>query len=331
MDLSNQESISKNAAIAELLQASGLLGDSLTVLDKSKNVNSGEEVEIVNASESQILEIEEKDLKQQEVTTRENSGSFSVSTLSIGEVNLGNLCRKENKIFPIIFTYKNFLEEAVEMLNRSDTPETRALLSQAGIQISDEIGDSEEEEVLGVKMDDTDFEEEVINYIWCFLFKFSFLFQHHIKNINFKGNKKQSATDIGEQLDQNVDIYSQSSTSESDTIGSTSGVMAVSASLTNNRPKTMDIFSTALASADINLDNFMEEEDGKWFCNCTKIIIIFRLIFLKFNFTGKEPEQSFNETPGSPKSEETIIAPPSDANEQSFDLGEVTTESNENP
>ena len=65
--------------------------------------------------------------------------------------------------------------------------------------------------------------------------------------------------------------------------------------------------------------------------NCTKIIIIFRLIFLKFNFTGKEPEQSFNETPGSPKSEETIIAPPSDANEQSFDLGEVTTESNENP
>ena len=163
LDLSNQESISKNAAIAELLQASGLLGDSLTVLDKSKNVNSGEEVEIVNASESQILEIEEKDLKQQEVTTRENSGSFSVSTLSIGEVNFGNLCRKENKIFPIIFTYKNFIEEAVEMLNRSDTPETRALLSQAGIQISDEIGDSEEEEVLGVKMDDTDFEEEVIN------------------------------------------------------------------------------------------------------------------------------------------------------------------------
>lgn len=49
----------------------------------------------------------------------------------------------------------------MEMLNRSDTPETRALLSQAGIQISDEIGDSEEEEVMEVKADDTDFEEEV--------------------------------------------------------------------------------------------------------------------------------------------------------------------------
>jgi len=38
------------------------------------------------------------------------------------------------------------LEEAVEMLNRSDTPETRALLSKAGIQISDEVADSEDDD-----------------------------------------------------------------------------------------------------------------------------------------------------------------------------------------
>lgn len=56
-----------------------------------------------------------------------------------------------------------FLEEAVEMLNRSDTPETRAILSQAGIQISDEIGDSEEDEVLEVdKSEEKETAEPVI-------------------------------------------------------------------------------------------------------------------------------------------------------------------------
>lgn len=55
-----------------------------------------------------------------------------------------------------------FSEEAVEMLNRSDTPETRALLSQAGIQISDEIGDSEEDEVLEIdKSENKDVIEQV--------------------------------------------------------------------------------------------------------------------------------------------------------------------------
>lgn len=44
------------------------------------------------------------------------------------------------------------------MLNRSDTPETRALLSQAGIQISDEIGDSEEEEEV-LEMDKSEIKE----------------------------------------------------------------------------------------------------------------------------------------------------------------------------
>lgn len=47
------------------------------------------------------------------------------------------------------------------MLNRSDTPETRALLSQAGIQISDEIGDSEEEEILEEKSENKDVQEQV--------------------------------------------------------------------------------------------------------------------------------------------------------------------------
>jgi len=32
----------------------------------------------------------------------------------------------------------------------------------------------------------------------------------------------------------------------------------------STRPRSLDIFSTALASANINLDSFMEEEDGRF-------------------------------------------------------------------
>ncbi|KAK6623292.1 hypothetical protein RUM43_009144 [Polyplax serrata] len=252
LDLSNQESMTKNAAIAELLQASGLLGDSATVVDKSKRLTSGDDVEIVSGPESQVLDVEEKELKtDEEVAVKDTGGTTtSAPTLSI--------------------------EEAVEMLNRSDTPETRALLSQAGIQISDEIGDSEEEEVMEVKADDTDFEEEMLK-------------------------KDSTAEGSSLQVDQTVDSFSQSSTSESDTVvATTSGSVTPATTLTSTRPKSMDIFSTALASANINLDNFMEEED--------------------------EPEQGLTETTGSPKSEETSAAPASEATEQSSDLGEVTSE-----
>lgn len=74
------------------------------------------------------------------------------------------------------------LEEAVEMLNRSDTPETRALLSQAGIQISDEIGDSEEEEVLEVKTEDTDLEDVSSLYIYVIFRVFEYPFILSIGN-----------------------------------------------------------------------------------------------------------------------------------------------------
>lgn len=130
--------MSKNAALAELLQASGLLGDTATVTEKPKRISTGDNVEILTGPEPQIVEVEEKEIKSEEVTTKDDSnGNTGVPTLSI--------------------------EEAVEMLNRSDTPETRALLSQAGIQISDEIGDSEEEEVLEV--DKSEEKEVVVQHV----------------------------------------------------------------------------------------------------------------------------------------------------------------------
>lgn len=60
-----------------------------------------------------------------------------------------------------------FSEEAVEMLNRSDTPETRALLSQAGIQISDEIADSEEEEQVIEKSPTSDLQVSTMPITVC--------------------------------------------------------------------------------------------------------------------------------------------------------------------
>lgn len=57
--------MSKNAAIAELLQASGLLGDAGTVTEKSKRLASGDNVEVVSGGESQVLEVEEKELKSE--------------------------------------------------------------------------------------------------------------------------------------------------------------------------------------------------------------------------------------------------------------------------
>lgn len=78
--------MTKNAAIAELLQASGLLGDSATVVDKSKRLTSGDDVEIVSGPESQVLDVEEKELKtDEEVAVKDTGGTTtSAPTLSIG-------------------------------------------------------------------------------------------------------------------------------------------------------------------------------------------------------------------------------------------------------
>ncbi|PSN42864.1 hypothetical protein C0J52_16190 [Blattella germanica] len=91
------------------------------------------------------------------------------------------------------------LEEAVELLGHSDTAETRALLSQAGIQVTEAIPSSNQENI--------------------------------------------STTSL------------QSSNSTREVSSSTVRIVPTSAS------GTMDIFSTALASADINLDSFQYIEE----------------------------------------------------------------------
>lgn len=86
LDLSNQESMSKNAAIAELLQASGLLGDAGAVAEKTKRISSSDSVEIVPGSDAQILELAEKEVKSEgELSIKEEAnGTPGVPTLSIG-------------------------------------------------------------------------------------------------------------------------------------------------------------------------------------------------------------------------------------------------------
>lgn len=72
--------------------------------------------------------------------------------------------------------------------------------------------------------------------------------------------KKEEVVDMVGQLDPSTGVYSQP-ISETNIVVTTSSVIATP-TLVASRPRTMDIFSTALASANINLDNFMEEEDG---------------------------------------------------------------------
>lgn len=87
LDLSNQESMSKNAAIAELLQASGLLGDSPITDKVPKRVTNTDNVEIVSGPDSQIVDAEEKDVKsEEEISTKDDSnGPAAVPTLSLGK------------------------------------------------------------------------------------------------------------------------------------------------------------------------------------------------------------------------------------------------------
>lgn len=85
LDLSNQESMSKNAAIAELLQASGLLGETTAIPEKSKRISSSENVEIVSNQETQIIEVEEKEVESEKVIAKDDSnGNTGPPTLSIG-------------------------------------------------------------------------------------------------------------------------------------------------------------------------------------------------------------------------------------------------------
>lgn len=121
------------------------------------------------------------------------------------------------------------------MLNRSDTPETRALLSQAGIQISDEIADSEEEEQL---IDKSPQPEQTVK---------------NDQSQELTGNDLTAVT---------VSVASVTSDAPITSSAASPSLPTVVHALSTRR--SMDIYSTALASANINLDSFMEEEDGKF-------------------------------------------------------------------
>lgn len=91
---------------------------------------------------------------------------------------------------------------------------------------------------------------------------------------------------MAEQVETNSEAYSQSSPSERETaVNAPSNVIAVTHSLTHVKPRAMDIFSTALASANINLDNFMEEEDGKKILDImSDIMFVIKIILIIYIF-----------------------------------------------
>lgn len=90
--------------------------------------------------------------------------------------------------------------------------------------------------------------------------------------------------DLVGQLDPSTGVYSQNSSSDSAPV--TTSTIAATVALASTRPRAMDIFSTALASANINLDNFMEEEDGDCLCRARPVMIPHkshdRIFFVQF-------------------------------------------------
>lgn len=134
------------------------------------------------------------------------------------------------------------------MLNRSDTPETRALLSQAGIQISDEIADSEEEEQVLEKSPQPELAGTAA-----------------AGKMDQSGDLLQDATGFGNnELPVPVTV-SVANVSLDAAITTSAGLPSLPAAVhTLSTRRTLDIYSTALASANINLDSFMEEEDGEF-------------------------------------------------------------------
>lgn len=82
------------------------------------------------------------------------------------------------------------------------------------------------------------------------------------------GTTKKEEVDFVGRLDPSTGVYSQNTTSENIVVTTVTSTVTATPTLATTRPRTMDIFSTAIASANINLDNFMEEEDGKY---CKKL------------------------------------------------------------
>ncbi|XP_069684302.1 BRCA2-interacting transcriptional repressor EMSY isoform X2 [Periplaneta americana] len=234
LDLS-QEQLSKNSVLAEILQASGILSDSGNSSSENASNTAGEASRKASSSEWIQMESEEQrvstELEMAESPEEDSSPQTQIPAIETLDMTGGRVVT---------------LEEAVELLGQSDTAETRALLSQAGIQVTDSVPSSHQVTSPGTSGGQNNNLHQVVH-----------------QDVGDSGGHEMMEV-IGE-LDPQTGIYSihhpAASGETSDTIreASSSTVRIVSTSSTSG---TMDIFSTALASADINLDSFQYMEDG---------------------------------------------------------------------
>ncbi|KAJ4445144.1 hypothetical protein ANN_06945 [Periplaneta americana] len=234
LDLS-QEQLSKNSVLAEILQASGILSDSGNSSSENASITAGEASRKASSSEWIQMESEEQrvstELEMAESPEEDSSPQTQIPAIETLDMTGGRVVT---------------LEEAVELLGQSDTAETRALLSQAGIQVTDSVPSSHQVTSPGTSGGQNNNLHQVVH-----------------QDVGDSGGHEMMEV-IGE-LDPQTGIYSihhpAASGETSDTIreASSSTVRIVSTSSTSG---TMDIFSTALASADINLDSFQYMEDG---------------------------------------------------------------------
>lgn len=248
LDLS-QEQLSKNSVLAEILQASGILSDSGSSSSESAVTTTSEApakapssgwIQMDTESKNVVTEVETNESPEEETGMQNLAPPIeAISKTAIGEMSL-----------PVDMAGGRVvtLEEAVELLGHSDNAETRALLSQAGIQVADTVPSSHQ-----IASSGTPPVQSARN---------TSLHQLVQQDVDDSGSHEVMEV-IGE-LDPQTGIYSihqaaAGETSDSTNEASSSAVRIVS---TPSVPGTMDIFSTALASADINLDTFQYIEDG---------------------------------------------------------------------
>ncbi|PNF25978.1 hypothetical protein B7P43_G06364 [Cryptotermes secundus] len=248
LDLS-QEQLSKNSVLAEILQASGILSDSGSSSSESAVTTTNE----TSAKEWIQMDIQEKHAVNEvetsephEEETRPQNPASPMET--IAKAPVGEMSLPVDMAGGRVVT----LEEAVELLGQSDTAETRALLTQAGIQVTETVPSSHQ-----VTSSSRSSIQNACN-----------INLHQVVQQDVGDSGSHEVMEVIGELDPQTGIYSihqpaaisgAGETSDSSREASSSAVRIVS---TSSASGTMDIFSTALASADINLDTFQYIEDG---------------------------------------------------------------------
>ncbi|XP_021935381.1 BRCA2-interacting transcriptional repressor EMSY isoform X4 [Zootermopsis nevadensis] len=245
LDLS-QEQFAKNSVLAEILQASGILSDSgsssesatISMSETPAKAASSEWIQIDTEEKHAPIEVEINEPPKEETAQNSAPPLEAISKAPVGEMSL-----------PVDMAGGRVvtLEEAVELLGQSGTAETRVLLSQAGIQVADTVPTSSTGTPTVQNACNTNL--------------------HRVVQQDIGDSGSHEVMEVIGELDPQTGIYSihqpgAAAGREAIDSGRDTSSSAVRIVPTSSASSTMDIFSTALASADINLDSFQYIEDG---------------------------------------------------------------------